>query len=264
MTPDALLAAIRDGDCHHGGLRCLRLFRVERELALALRAEVLRLCRDERSSDVQEREHVTNWAGPRGAVQQFSLLNRSGDLADYREDHDLSCEGKRFHHGLRYPRLAAFITGFPGAVNFRVNLLGAGAGLAPHEEHSLYPNGDGTASVRARFHLPLRTSHAARMMLDGDIHRFLPRTIYYFNQGCVHGADNRGGSERIHLVWDMLLTQPVFELMFGSGRAPAGLHRIDAAAGPPRLLARVALPAYARQPPRVTPLEARRPVLAPD
>lgn len=263
MRPEALLAAIRDGDCHHAGLRCLRLFHVERELALALRAEVLQLCRDEACSDVQEREHVTNWAGPHGAVRQFSLLNRSGDFADYRDDHDLTCAGKRFRHGRRYPRLAGFIAGFPGAVNFRVNLLGAGAGLAPHEEHSLYPNGDGTASVRARFHLPLHTSRAARMMLDGDIHRFLPRTIYYFNQGCVHAADNRGGTERIHLVWDMLLTQPVFELMFGAAPAPAGLRRIDAANGMPRLLGRIVLPSYARLPPRVTLLEARRLVLAP-
>lgn len=225
MTAEELLAGIRDGDAHFGGIRCLRLFRVERELALALRHEIDRLCETEMPSDVLEAEHVTHWAGAHGAVRQYSLLNRNGDFADYRDDHDLSCRGKFFHHGDRYPRLAGFIDGLVHAINVRVNVLGASASLAPHEEHSLFMSKSGTAAVRARFHMPVHSSRAARMLLDGEVHHFAPRNIYYFNQGCVHGADNPGHTNRVHLVWDQILTPEVFELMFGAGCAPAGLTR---------------------------------------
>jgi hypothetical protein len=196
-------------------------------------------------------------------VRQFSLLNRNGDFADFREDHDLSCLGKRFHHASRYPRLAAFIGFWPHAINFRVSVLGAGAGLSPHEEHSLFLSAGGTAAVRARFHLPLRTTRGARMMLDGEMHRFRPRTVYYFNQGCVHAAANPGDAPRVHLVWDLLLTPGVFELIFGDGAAPPGLDRVPACRRPMRALATGAIPDYARLPPRVTPREAERLALSP-
>jgi hypothetical protein len=263
MTADELLAGIRDGNFHYGGIRCLRLFRVERELAGALRDEVDRLCETEHGSDVQEREHVTHWTRPTGAVRQFSLLNRSGDFADFRDDHDLSCRGKQFHHAARYPRLAAFIGGFEHAVNFRANVLGAGAGLSPHEEHSLFLSKAGTPAVRARFHLPLHSSREAHMMLDGEAHRFAPRTIYYFNQGCVHAATNAGGAPRIHLVWDLLLTQQVFEMMFGDAPVPPGLQRLAPHEREMRPRGREPMLNYARLPPCVTPLEADRLVLSP-
>jgi hypothetical protein len=258
MQAEELLTGIRDGDAHYGGIRCLRLFRIDRELARALLAEVDRLCTVERGSDVQEREHVTHWTQPSGAVRQFSLLNRSGDFSDYADDHDLSCLGKHFHHAARYPRLATFIGGFGHAINFRVNVLGAGAALAPHEEHSLFISKAGTPAVRARFHLPLRTARSARMMLEGDVYRFAPRTIYYFNQGCVHAASNPSGGPRIHLVWDLLLTPQIFALMFGQSAAPRGMQRLTGGTRILRPLARDPLLRYARLPPLVTPLEAQQ------
>jgi hypothetical protein len=256
MSPDTLLAGIRDGNFHWGGIRCLRLFRVERELSLALRQEALRLCRTERSSDVCERQHVTNWTRPTGAVQQFSLLNRGGHFDDYRDDHDLSCVGKQFHHAARYPYLARFIGIFPHAINFRLNVLGAGAGLSPHEEHSLFLSQAGTPAVRARFHLPLYTSRAAWMSIEGDVHRFVPRTIYYFNQGCIHAAANPSREHRIHLVWDLLLTMEVFELMFSGSAPPPGLRRIPPASRSVPIRGRISVRDYARLPPLVTPREA--------
>ena len=263
MTRDEVLAGIRDGNFHCGGIRCVRLFRLERDLARALRHEGIRLCSTEHGSDVSEREHVTNWTRPTGAVQQFSLLNRSGDFADFRDDHDLSCLEKKFHHAARYPNLSKFIGYFEHAINFRINVLGAGAGLSPHEEHSLFLSKEGTPSVRARFHLPLWTSRSARMTIEGDLHRFTPRTIYYFNQGCVHAAANPGSLPRIHLVWDMLLTLQAFELMFGDGPAPPGLRRVPAAARSVRMLGSEPIQDYARLPPRVTLLEADRISLSP-
>lgn len=263
MTSEELLAGIRDGNFHFGGIRCLRLFRVERKLAHTLRDEVDRLCATEQGSDVQERDHVTHWAGPIGAVRQFSLLNRSGEFTDFGADHDLSCRGKRFQHAARYPHLAAFIGAFEHTVNFRVNVLGPGAGLSQHEEHSLFLSEAGTPAVRARFHLPLRSSRDAHMTLDGEVHRFRPRTIYYFNQGCVHAAVNAGHEPRVHLVWDQLLTLRVFELMFGDAPLPPGLQRL-----PPneRMMSPVGqepILQYVRLPPRVTPSEAERLMFSP-
>lgn len=263
MTSDELLAGIRDGNFHCGGIRCLRLFRVERNLARALRSEVDQLCAAEQGSDVQEREHITHWTRPTGAVRQFSLLNRSGDFADFRDDHDLSCMGKQFHHAARYPHLAAFAGCFKHAINFRVNVLGANAGLSPHEEHSLFLSESGTPAVRARFHLPLRTSRDARMTLESNVYRFVPRTIYYFNQGCVHAAANLGSAPRIHLVWDLLLTPQAFEQMFGDALEPPGLRRLAPHQRELRTLGREPTPNYARLPPRVTPIEANRLALSP-
>jgi hypothetical protein len=258
-TPEReLLEGIRDADAHRGGIRCLRLFRLDRALGLALRAEVLALRAREPWSDVQEREHVTHWAGPRGAVRQWSLVNRSGDCADFRDDHDLSCVCKTFHLAARYPQLAAFADALPHLVNLRINELGPGAGLAPHEEHSLFPDFRGGAAVRARFHLPLCTSRDARMLLDGDLVRFAPRTIYYFNQGCVHGADNPPARARIHLVWDQLLTAEVFATMFGEEDTPPGWRRVHACERAVRPLAQVRVTHHARIPPLVLPDEAER------
>jgi hypothetical protein len=263
MTPDELLTGIRDGNFHCGGIRCLQLFHLESDFARALRNEGIRLCNTERGSDVNEREHVTNWTRPTGAAQQFSLLNRSGDFANFSDDHDLSCLGKHFRHASRYPHLSKFIGYFEHAINFRVNVLGAGTGLSPHEEHSLFLSNLGTPAVRARFHLPLCTSRSARMNLEGHLHRFAPRTIYYFNQGCVHAAANPGSEPRVHLVWDMLLTPQAFELMFGEGTAPPGLRRVATSARSVRVIGNERMPDYARLPPHVTPFEANRLSLSP-
>ncbi|MBG0794474.1 aspartyl/asparaginyl beta-hydroxylase domain-containing protein [Methylocystis sp. H62] len=260
---DRLLGGIRDGNYHAGGIRCLRLFTLERNLSLALRGEIDRLCAAETGSDVQQCGHVTHWARPRGCVRQFSLLNRSGDFTDYRDDHDLSCLGKRFHHSKTYPSLASFIALFPHSINFRVNLLGPNSALALHEEHSLFMSRAGAPAVRARFHLPIRSHRQARMQLDGQAFRFLPRSIYYFNQGCVHDATNPGPATRIHLVWDMLLTGETFALMFGADLAAADLRRIEPAARFPRCLGRADPGHYVSIPPLVTPLEARRLTLSP-
>lgn len=260
---DRLLAGIRDGNYHAGGIRCLRLFALERSLALALRAEIDRICDSETGSDVQDRCHVTHWAGPEGAVTQYSLLNRSGDFADFRTDHDLSCIGKRFYHGTRYPCLDRFISQFPHAVNFRINVLGPNAALAPHEEHSIFRSEAGSPAIRARFHVPIRTQRHARMTLDGHVFRFIPRVLYYFNQGCVHDAANLGDRARIHLVWDMLLTQQTFDMMFGDAPSPDGLGRIAVADRCIRPIGHRTVNRYALLPPLIAPFEARRLTISP-
>lgn len=226
--PDALalLRGIRDANYHRGGIRCLRLLQTDPALLRALVDEVASLRAVQRPSLATEPGHVTAWTRPRGRVEQFSLLGRSERFDDFRYDHDMSCFGKRFRRPEHYPRLAAFAASLPPLVNFRVNILAPAASLAPHEEHSVVRSREGNVGVRARFHLPLVTSSAATLLLDGEVHHLVEGTVYLVNHGCVHAAENRGDADRVHLVWDMLLTAHAVGIMFGTGPAPAGLTRL--------------------------------------
>lgn len=214
MNSGTLLQGIRDGNYHKSGIRCLQLFSVEEIFLNQLQADVERLCRTERGSKARDADHITNWTRPSGEVVQFSLLNASGRYDDFRSDHDLSCFGKRFHGGSTYRALAQLTDLFPHAVNFRVNLMGPRAGLSPHEEHTVIRTHAGSVALRTRFHLPVFTNPDAEMMLDGEVYRLEEGTVYFVNHGCVHSAHNGGSENRIHLVWDMLLTREAFELMF--------------------------------------------------
>jgi hypothetical protein len=226
MKEEELLGGIRDGNYHAGGIRCLQLFRLESGYAEELQAEVERLCQTEQGSNVNDSNHVTNWTRPRGAVFQFSLLNASGCYNDFSTDHEVTSFGKRFHASEKYPRLAELIASFPDTINFRLNVIGPRARLSAHEEHSVIRTAAGTVGIRARFHLPITTNSRAELMLDGSIYHLPANVVHFVNHGCVHSACNGGEQDRIHLVWDMLLTRQVFDLMFGDSVCASMLVRI--------------------------------------
>jgi Aspartyl/Asparaginyl beta-hydroxylase len=227
--PRAVLAAIAAADAHLPGIRCLKLLCVEPDFFAALRDEVLRLCATERPSSVGRPGHVTKWTEPYGDVLQYSLLNRSGRYDDYSSDHALSGLGKWFCDALRYPTLARLVRAFPDAINFRINVLGEGAGLSPHEEHALFETSTGTVGVRARLHLPIATNATSELVLEDEVHALATGVVHYVNQGCVHAARNAGPGPRVHLVWDVLLTEAAFDRLFGEGpTAVPGLGRIPA------------------------------------
>ncbi|MFF0753104.1 aspartyl/asparaginyl beta-hydroxylase domain-containing protein [Streptomyces sp. NPDC004267] len=253
--PRRVLRGIRDANYHRPGIRCLRLFTADAPTLRGLVAEVAELRARHAPSLAGAPGHVTAWAGPRGRVEQFSLLNASGRCDDFSRDHDLSCFGKRFHDRTRYPALAALAGALPHLVNFRVNVLGPGAALAPHEEHSVVRSRSGTVGVRARFHLPLVTGPKATLLLDGDVHRLEAGTVYLVNHGCVHAAGNAGAADRIHLVWDMLGTAAAAEVMFGTGAVPAGFTRARARAVRP--VGRRAVTRWERIAPQVAEAGAR-------
>ncbi|MFF8836966.1 aspartyl/asparaginyl beta-hydroxylase domain-containing protein [Streptomyces sp. NPDC015130] len=265
--PLALLRGIRDANYHRPGIRCLRLFSADAPTLRDLTAEAEALRAGHVPSLAGDPGHVTAWTGPRGRVEQFSLLNASGRCDDFSRDHDLSCFGKRFHDRARYPALSALAEALPHLVNFRINVLGPGAALAPHEEHSVVRSRTGDVGVRARFHLPLVTGPGATLLLDGDLHHLTAGTVYLVNHGCVHAAENTGAADRIHLVWDMLLTAPAAEAMFGTGPAPTGFTRVEARADAGtggladarvvRAVGRRAVARWERIAPRVSEAEAR-------
>lgn len=256
MNSAALLAGIRDANYHNGGIRCLALLCLQKAHFSQLRAEVEKLCRTERGSNVADPSHITSWTRPRGEVLQFSLLNVTGSYEDFTSDHNLSCIRKHFHGGAVYPVLADFVSLFPHTVNFRINLMGPRALLSPHEEHSVIRTATGSVGVRARFHLPIVTNPQAELMLDGWVYHLPAGAIYFVNHGCVHSAFNRGDTARIHLVWDMLLTRDAFRFMFEQTAPKPPLERIfkEQQVLAPVRTERVA--AYLRLPPAVSRDEA--------
>jgi hypothetical protein len=258
MKDEELLGGIRDGNYHAGGIRCLQLFRLENSYANELQAEVERLCRTEQGSNVSDPNHVTNWTRPRGTVFQFSLLNTSGSFNDTSADHDVTCFGKRFHASEKYPRLSELIASFPDTINFRLNVLGPRARLSPHEEHSVIRTAAGSVGIRARFHLPITTNPRADLMLDGSIYHLPANVIHFVNHGCVHSACNGGDENRIHIVWDMLLTRRVFDVMFADDVCAPMLVRIAESERQVTPLRVERIGAHLRLPPLVPRAEAEQ------
>ena len=257
MNELSVLRRIRDANYHLDGIRCRRLFRVENAFLASLAADTLILCRSERPSDVGLPGHITHWTRPHGEVLQFSLLNASGRYDDFSTDHNFSCFGKRFRDGPRYPSLALLVNELPHLVNFRINVLGPGAGLAPHEEHVLFRSQAGAIAIRARFHLPIVTNTAAELTLDGDVYHLEAGAVYFVNHGCVHDATNRGERPRVHLVWDMLLTREAYDAMFEGALLPRmPLRPVAALEEQPRPLRRERMDPHNRLPDPVPRREA--------
>lgn len=227
--PDVLLRGLAAANYHKGGIKTLRLFRVERAFFARLQDDARRYVEQFQPSLVEAQGHVTSWTKPYGHVVQFSLLNRSGRPDDASADHDPDGTGKRFHQPDLFPALAAWIAAFPEAVNMRLNGLGARAGLSPHEEHIVRRRPGHAAFVSVRFHLPLLTNPEAELLLDGEMFHLEEGAVFLFNNGCIHSAVNRAARFRYHLVWDMPLSAGVFASMF-QGMAPAAF--LEPATGP--------------------------------
>jgi hypothetical protein len=200
---------------HDGrGLHCARLFEVDPTFFSLIADEVRALVLDNAPSLVGDEDHVTNWTRPYGRAIQFSLLNRSGRLDDFTDDHDASSDGKRSDHLTAYPAIKRFVDAWPGALNMRINGMDPSSGLSPHEEHVVHPGRDGY-KIRVRLHLPIATNPDAQMLLDGNLYHFQAGSIYFFNNGAVHAARNGGDTARFHILWDMWLTPETHALLFG-------------------------------------------------
>jgi aspartyl/asparaginyl beta-hydroxylase len=256
MNADALLNGIRDANFNEEGIRCLKLFNFDENYFKELQADVERLCRTESGSNVGEVTHITNWTRPRGEVVQFSLLNASGRYDDFRTDHDMSCFGKRFYGASRYPSIAKIIALLPHVVNCRVNLMGPGAALSPHKEHTVILTRGGSVALRTRFHLPVFTNVDAELMLDGEIFSLEAGVVYFVNHGCVHSASNGGVENRIHLVWDTLLTREAFDFFFEETASPQPLRRLAPKEQIPTPVRKERIGPYERIAPLVTPDQA--------
>jgi hypothetical protein len=228
MQAETVLNGILLGNYHRGGMKCRRLFRVEESFFARLVAEVKLFVEKFTPSCVQDANHVTNWTRPYGTAVQFSLLNESGCLDDFDKDHNWTRKGKRFHYAADFPTMAKFIDAFPHAYNMRLNGMGKKSGLSLHEEHVVFPTADGRqVQVRARFHLPILTSQAVEMVLDGEAFHFEAGSIFFFNNGCIHSATNAGDTFRYHFVWDTLLTEVAYQQMFADYPSERGCDFLE-------------------------------------
>jgi len=193
-----------------------KLYHLDPTFFTKLSMEVLSLICRHTPSYVTDSAHLSYWSRPEGLITQFSLLNSSGRFDDYSVDHNRSIRNKSFRFAHQYPTLAQFISLFPHAVNFRINILNEKSRFTQHQEDICFiHNQTGEPALRARFHLPIATQMDAHMFMQGFLYHFEPGTIYYFNNGCIHDGINASETEsRVHLVWDMLMTKDTYERMF--------------------------------------------------
>ena len=193
-------------------LTMLQLYNVDRAFFDKVANEVLTLIDENQPSYATKSGHASNWSKPQGTITQFSLLNVSGILDDYSTDHNLSTENKKFAYGNQYPHLKQFIALFPHATNFRINVLHEKSRFTQHEEDiCIQSRITGKPALKVRFHLPILTNDQAVMVMQGDLYHYNPSTIYFFHNGCIHDGVNLSETQpRVHLLWDMLLTEDTY------------------------------------------------------
>jgi hypothetical protein len=210
---------------HEGGLKIQPCLQVDPAWFGAMQIEARELIAGRVASDVGEKSHPTNWVRPFGQATQFNLFNRSGNTEDCSTDFSGAMEGHSFA-APECPSLRRFFDCFAARVlSFRLNGLMTNSGLGAHEEAIVKQE-----SVRMRFHLPVFTNAGASVLLDDEEFHLKEGYVYYFNNGCVHAAQNRGPENRYHFVWDMWLDPWVFAnlLDLGSAVVPdSGLRKLS-------------------------------------
>lgn len=79
----------------------------------------------------------------------------------------------------------------------RLLKLRAGSRIREHRDHALsYEDGE------VRLHIPIATNPGVEFALDGEAVPMAPGECWYLNFNLPHRVDNRGGSDRVHLVID--------------------------------------------------------------
>lgn len=210
-----VLRRLAAGNYHHAdGMRALHIGAVDPSLFGALLLDAGVLTREWLPSLVREGSHSTGWTRPVGEVKQWSLFNTHG-CTDVTSD-DFRYDNIPDKRAVPLSSIEVLAKSLPDLVNMRMNLIGPSSSLSPHEESLDRPLPDGRVALRARFHLPLITTPRALMLADGDLFHFEAGQLYMFNNGCVHSAANYEDADRVHLVWDQLMTERAVDAMFGS------------------------------------------------
>ena len=227
MTIGEFRAAVESAAADGPGLKLLACLAVEPEWFAAIAREVQDLVARRAPSDVTDRSHPTYWTMPYGQATQHSLFNASGATSDTSVDHNHQVGAKSFN-APECPALHRFVRCFESRLlNFRVNGIQPESGLSPHQEFVVH--GD---RLRLRFHLPIAATEQAPLFLGEEKHYVRPGVVYYFNNGCVHGATNSGGDVRYHLVFDLFLDEWIWDQVLDpdSPRTPdPGLRKLTEA-----------------------------------
>ena len=216
-TPEKIIELIVNSNYHlEPGLKTANLFMVDPDFFENIKSEVLDLVKNNPIPALKQGGPKSRLVQPLGRVEQYSIINATGRFDDLSLVHNRSIFNKRFHHREAYPHLAKFIELFPHAVNFRINVMYANSALVEHRATACHYNKvNNKYFLIVKFHLPIKTNQEASMFLNGDLYRFEEGNIYFFYNGVNHTADNyHPTDERIHLVWDMLLTQKTYRDLF--------------------------------------------------
>lgn len=211
-----LADGIRDAAYQKRGITLIRLMRLKESFFCGLLNDCARIAADQDPSDVSSPAHGTNWTKPSGTVMQWALFGPEGTKGrSIRTPQSVFVASGDF-----LKQLCEWIR--PSVASFRLNLIGGLSSLHPHREQVVIPGTDaGKYAVRVRFHLPMITSEECRVQLNSQLYHLERGTLYYFNNGAVHGAVNHGSTNRMHLVWDAVLDKRVYDQYFNPQSPPS-------------------------------------------
>jgi hypothetical protein len=207
----------------------MRLHRLSQGYFKRIQDEVSQIMMENKGASVLSEKHPIAWVKAFGDAQSFSLITASGQLNDTSDLLNFDTRRKRFAQADKYPALADFIELFPHTTNWRVNALGPsdgcdakGNGFSPHRAYVLHEvadeAGNAKTAFRMKFHLPiLAQTDLVDMHQHDQSYEFELGDVYYFTNGCRHAVENRAPVPRVHIIWDMLLTEDTFERMLGEG-----------------------------------------------
>lgn len=101
------------------------------------------------------------------------------------------------------PYTAACLSRFACAVrSARLLRLGAGSEIKEHRDDGVSIDG-----VEARLHVPVLTNDATEFFVAGELIPMRPGECWYVNIDLPHRAVNRGATDRVHLVLDVLVNE---------------------------------------------------------
>jgi len=99
----------------------------------------------------------------------------------------------------RVPYIAECLSRFPCEVGAaRLLRLGAGAAIKEHSDAGMSVD-----DAQARLHVPVMTNADTEFFVAGERVPMQPGECWYINISLPHRADNRGTTERVHLVVDV-------------------------------------------------------------
>jgi len=212
----------------------VRLHKVEDTFFERLRKEVLQFMEEQQAAEVSSKAHPIHWVLSYGRTASYSLIAASGNSSDTSDLLTFDTRKKKFVHADRYPAIDQLMRLFPDTTNYRINILhenDAGSeeaarfessGFSPHRAFILHEVRDTTTgemktALRMKFHMPIVTNDDVDMHQMDRTYAFHKGEIYFFTNGCAHSVENRGNGPRIHLIWDMLLTEDTWDRSFGDG-----------------------------------------------
>jgi hypothetical protein len=96
--------------------------------------------------------------------------------------------------------------------------LKAGSIVKPHRDHEL-----GFDDGEVRLHIPVRTNPDVIFMLDGKRVVMAEGECWYNDFNLVHSVENRGTTDRVHLVIDCVVNEWLRELLLRDAQHVAAL-----------------------------------------